>query len=108
MNVSIKERQDSDSMTTLEVTGEIDAFTAPQLKEKLMPLCRDSRVVYLDLSQVDYIDSTGLGVLIGAYKSLRAAAGRLVITGVSPRLERLFRITGLNEIIEIEGTQEDE
>lgn len=108
MNVSIKEREESGGITTLEVAGEIDAFTSPQLKEKLMPLCQDSRVVYLDLTQVDYIDSTGLGVLIGAYKSLRAASGRFVIRGVSPRLERLFRITGLNEIIEIEGTQEDE
>lgn len=102
MNVSIQEKSDSDKVTTLVVQGEVDAFTAPQLREKLMPLCRENREVYLDLSKVEYMDSTGLGVLIGAYKSLRSHDGRLVLTGMNPRLSRLLRITGLSEIIDIE------
>jgi anti-sigma B factor antagonist len=102
MNVSIQEKSDADKVKTLIVEGEVDAFTAPQLREKLMPLCKDSREVYLDLSKVDYMDSTGLGVLIGAYKSLRANRGRLILVGVSPRLNRLLKITGLAEIMDIE------
>lgn len=102
MNVSIEERTQDSDVTTLVVSGEVDAFTAPQLREKLMPLCKSNRKIYLDLSQVDYMDSTGLGVLIGAYKSLCAQNGRLVLTGMSPRLQRLLKITGLTEIIDIE------
>ncbi|MFC4075331.1 STAS domain-containing protein [Salinithrix halophila] len=102
MNVSIQEQTQSDKVTTLVVSGEVDAFTAPQLREKLMPLTRESREIYLDLSEVNYMDSTGLGVLIGAYKSLRVQGGRLVLVGMSPRLSRLLKITGLTEIIDIE------
>jgi anti-sigma B factor antagonist len=102
MNVSIQERTHKEDVTTLVVSGEVDAFTAPQLREKLMPLCKSDQEVHLDLSKVDYMDSTGLGVLIGAYKSLRAHNGRLVLTGMSPRLNRLLQITGLTEIIDIE------
>ncbi|OYD06777.1 STAS domain-containing protein [Paludifilum halophilum] len=102
MNVSIEEKPGTGQSTMLVVSGEVDAYTAPQLREKLMPLCEQNREVYLDLSRVDYMDSTGLGVLIGAYKSLRSQKGRLVLVGVSPRLSRLLKITGLTEIIEIE------
>ncbi|QKG85450.1 STAS domain-containing protein [Kroppenstedtia pulmonis] len=103
MNVSIHEKTSTDrKMKTLIVSGEVDVFTAPQLREKLMPLCREYSAVYLDLSQVGYMDSTGLGVLIGAYKALRAQGGRLVLVGLNPRLNRLLKITGLTEIIDIE------
>ncbi|SMO89096.1 STAS domain-containing protein [Melghirimyces algeriensis] len=102
MNVTIEEQIRSDQERTLVVSGEVDAFTAPQLREKLMPLCQENCKVYLNLSQVDYMDSTGLGVLIGAFKKLRSQRGRLILTGVSPRLKRLLNITGLSEILEIE------
>ncbi|GGA48722.1 anti-sigma factor antagonist [Kroppenstedtia guangzhouensis] len=102
MDVSIREKKQSEQIVTLIVSGEVDAFTAPQLREKLMPLCQKMREVHLNLSQVDYMDSTALGVLIGAYKQLRSRKGRLVLTGMTPRLKRLFRITGLTEVIDIE------
>ncbi|PTX58882.1 anti-sigma B factor antagonist [Melghirimyces profundicolus] len=102
MNVSIEEQTRTDQATTLVVSGEVDAFTAPQLKEKLMPLCKENHEVCLDLSQVEYMDSTGLGVLIGAFKQLRSQGGRLILKGMSPRLKRLMQITGLTEIMDIE------
>ncbi|MFD1427086.1 anti-sigma B factor antagonist [Kroppenstedtia sanguinis] len=102
MDVSIQEKRQSEQIITLIVSGEVDAYTAPQLRERLMPLCQKIGEVRLDLSQVEYMDSTALGVLIGAYKQLRARQGRLVLTGMSPRLKRLFRITGLTEVMDIE------
>ncbi|SFS89573.1 STAS domain-containing protein [Marininema halotolerans] len=102
MNVTIQEHTQSDSATTLVVSGEVDAYTAPQLREKLMPLTKQKQEIFLDLTAVEYMDSTGLGVLIGAYKSLRAQGGRLVLVGMSARLSRLLKITGLTEIIDIE------
>lgn len=102
MNVTIHEKAESDKIATLVVESEVDAYTAPRLRERLIPLCEKAEVVNLDLSKVTYMDSTGLGVLIGAYKALRTSSGRLKIYGINPRLERLFQITGLSEIFCLE------
>lgn len=86
-----------------EVIGEIDAFTVPVLKERLEAVqhIEDVQVV-IDLSTVEYIDSTGLGVLIGFYKALQKVNGYVKIIGVNERVERLFKITGIDKIIDIE------
>lgn len=107
MNLEVKEISTSEKDITLKVEGEIDVFTAPQLREKLMPLCQHGSRIHLDLSKVNYIDSTGLGVLVGAYKAQRASNGRLILTGMNDRIMRLFRITNLHEIIEIEEKNQE-
>jgi anti-sigma B factor antagonist len=87
------------------VEGEIDAYTAPALREKIVPLTeKEGLNVTIDLSGVNYMDSTGLGVLIGAYKSSQKYGSFLKITGLTERVERLFEITGLMEIMDIETT----
>lgn len=107
MNLSITEKRDNRSIR-LFVSGEIDVFTAPNLRERLLPLCQEGETVIVDLSDVDYIDSTGLGVFVGAYKIQQTAAGKMVLTGVGNRLSRLFRITGLQEIMEIEEKKQED
>lgn len=102
MNLTITEKRDAKERTTICVAGEVDVFTAPELRKKLLPICQAGETVVVDLSDVDYIDSTGLGVFIGAYKIQRTTKGKLILTGVNQRLLRLFNITGLHEIIEIE------
>lgn len=93
-----------------KVTGEIDAYTAPSLKERLESVQDENGVqVELNLSGVSYMDSTGLGVFVGFYKRVTASEGQMKITGLNVRLKRLFEITGLDEVMEIEaekgGTQ---
>lgn len=86
-----------------KVVGEVDAFTAPVLKERLVSIQDTPGVqAIIDLTEVDYIDSTGLGIFIGFYKALQRQNGYVKITGVNTRLQRLFEITGLNKIIDIE------
>lgn len=86
-----------------KVVGEIDAFTAPVLKERLESVQSVAAVqAEIDLSEVDYIDSTGLGIFIGFYKAIQKNGGYVKFTGVNERLERLFDITGINKIIDIE------
>jgi anti-sigma B factor antagonist len=68
----------------------------------LLPLCQGGSQITVNLSKVEYIDSTGLGVLIGAYKAQRATCGKLILTGMNARLKRLFKITNLNQIMDIE------
>jgi anti-sigma B factor antagonist len=83
----------------LEVGGEIDVYTAPQLRERLISLVDggDRRVV-VDLGRVEFLDSTGLGVLVGALKRLRGVDGELSLVCPQERLLKIFRITGLDRV----------
>lgn len=86
-----------------KVVGEVDAFTAPVLKERLVSVQNTPGLqAVIDLSEVDYIDSTGLGIFIGFYKALQRQEGYVKMIGVNGRLKRLFDITGIDKIIDIE------
>jgi anti-sigma B factor antagonist len=101
MNILIDVKE-KDSVLAVKVNGEIDAYTAPQLREKLFPLSEKEGVkMVVDLSEVNYMDSTGLGVFVGVFKNVRAHNGEFKIVGLSDRLQRLFEITGLADIIDI-------
>lgn len=101
MNISI-DIKETESKSAVKVSGEIDAYTAPQLREKLFPMSEKEGVnMVVDLSEVNYMDSTGLGVFVGVFKNVRANNGEFKIVGVSDRLQRLFEITGLADIIDI-------
>ncbi|MCW1927657.1 STAS domain-containing protein [Bhargavaea beijingensis] len=107
MNLQVDLREEN-SVQHFKVVGEIDAFTAPVLREKLSELTVQQGVkVEIDLSDVEYMDSTGLGVFVGYFKQVKESGGHVKITGLSPRLKRLFDITGLDEVMDIEGHQED-
>lgn len=87
----------------LKLSGEVDAFTAPKLREELLPLTEvKSSMIIIDLSEIQYMDSTGLGIFIAALKSCKKNEADLKLKGMTPRVERLFEITGLDEIIDIE------
>ncbi|WP_172370727.1 STAS domain-containing protein [Sporosarcina jiandibaonis] len=102
MNLSV-ELSKEDSVQRFHIAGEIDAFTAPVLKDKLAEVQDVPGLqAELNLTDVTYIDSTGLGVFVGFYKTLKANDGYMKIIGVNDRVKRLFEITGLDEIIDIE------
>jgi len=85
------------------VNGEIDAFTAPKLREQLNIIkLTESIQIELDFRDVVYMDSTGLGVIVAFYKNVISVGGDVKLRGLSPRLYRLFNITGLSDIMNIE------
>lgn len=89
---------------TLRLAGEIDAYTAPQLKESFNSLMeQDSREIIVDLEKVTYMDSTGLGVFIGALKSAKEKDKQLKLVNIHERVFRLFQITGLDEIMDLQA-----
>jgi len=103
MNLSVNVQEDS-NVKVLEVNGEIDAYTAPELKETLMPLMKESgNEVEVDLENVQYMDSTGLGVFVSALKVSKESGSHYVLKNVQDRVFRIFEITGLSEIIEIKA-----
>ncbi|SDJ04870.1 STAS domain-containing protein [Natribacillus halophilus] len=106
MNLDVKTETLAEGAKLL-VSGEIDAYTAPQLKEALMPLAekREAYVV-VDLDGVNYIDSTGLGIFVGALKAADQNNGTLRLISLNERVRRLFSITGLDEMIDIDEKRE--
>jgi anti-sigma B factor antagonist len=97
-----------DDRHVVAVRGEIDLFTAPELKQKLTDAIEGgkSRIV-VDLSETTFLDSTALGVLIGAVKRLRSRDGALVIVNVDQNIAKTFEITGLDQIFTIVGTRDE-
>src|SRR4051812_32394459 len=84
------------------VRGEIDLFTAPELKQKLTDAIEGGKTrIVVDLTQTTFLDSTALGVLIGAVKRLRSRDGALVIVNIDQNIAKTFEITGLNQIFTI-------
>ena len=99
-------RQDDVSVVT--VAGEIDVYTAPQLRAVLDEEIggRHARLV-VDLDEVSFLDSTGLGVLVGRLKLVRNQSGWLRIVCSNDRILRVFRITGLDKVFDIHDSLEE-
>jgi anti-sigma B factor antagonist len=88
--------------------GELDLFTAPRFEEVLLKgIKHGARLVVVDLSEVTFVDSTGLGALIGAGKRLRGAEGSLDIVCPRGSIRRLLELTSLDSIIDIYASREE-
>jgi anti-sigma B factor antagonist len=82
--------------------GEIDLFTAPELKQVITEVIENGeRRVAIDLSEVSFLDSTALGVLSGAVKRLRSRGGALAVVNTDSSIAKTFEITGLDQIFTI-------
>ncbi|MFQ3545171.1 STAS domain-containing protein [Halobacillus rhizosphaerae] len=104
MNLTI-DITNKEDVAYVSLSGEVDAFTAPKLKEALLPLTKEERqTVEVDLQNVNYMDSTGLGVFISALKSTKEHNTELKLVQMQDRVYRLFKITGLTEIMNIDTT----
>src|SRR3954453_21128162 len=94
-----------DGWSGLAVGGEIDVATAPRLREQLIGLVNDgNHRIVVDLSAVDFLDSTGLGGLGGALKRVRTHDGDLSLVCDEPRILKVFEITGLTKVFGMYGT----
>ena len=93
--------------TVVEVRGEVDVYTAGALRERLLATIEGgARSVVVDLDRVDFLDSTGLGVLVGALKRLKLAGGRLALVCDSEKLLKVFRITALDRVFTLHDSVE--
>ncbi|MEO5876233.1 MAG: STAS domain-containing protein [Streptosporangiaceae bacterium] len=87
------------------VSGEVDVFTSPELREYLQNLIEEGNLnLILDLTGVEFLDSCGLGVLVGIFHRLQSRDGSLVFAGASERVGKVFHITQLTKIFELYPT----
>lgn len=89
---------------TVVIAGELDHFAAPQIRRRLDEMLEDPTVLHLvlDLENLTFMDSSGIGVLLGRLRTLQARGGSLSVKNMQPPVEKLFRLSGLQRVIGIE------
>ena len=92
-----------DGVLTLKIAGEIDHHCAAALREKLDAAIylHRARTVVLDLSGVGFMDSSGLGLIMGRYAVARRLGGRLIIADPEPAVEKLLAVGAIGSLVEI-------
>ena len=101
MDLTLSTRE-VDGTTIVAVGGEIDVYTAPKLRDKITELVADGVYkIVIDMESVEFLDSTGLGVLVGGLKKVRSHDGSLELICTQDRLLKIFRITGLAKVFVI-------
>ena len=94
-----------DGIEVVDVGGEIDIYTAPRLRDLFIDLAsKNSYQLIVNLEKVEFLDSTGLGVLVGGLKRVRAHDGSLDLVCTQERILKIFRITGLTKVFGIHQT----
>lgn len=108
MDLQFEARQEKE-YTYCRVKGEIDLFNAKALKDRVNSAMEDSLSgnLVLDMQDLKYIDSTGLGILIGIKRRLTENNGRLILIIIDERIKKLFTITGLVNVFDIAGNVEE-
>jgi len=107
MDLMLNEHAAGDS-TVIEVSGEIDVYTAPRLREKIISLVEAGHYrLIVDMERVEFLDSTGLGVLVGGLKRVRQHDGGIDLVCTQGRILRIFRITGLSKVFDIYNSVEE-
>jgi anti-sigma B factor antagonist len=96
----------SDSHTLCRPIGELDAYTVGQFRESLSELAEVTHLL-IDLSEVPFMDSAGLGALIGGIRRTREAGGDVAVACSRPTLTRLLHTTGFDRIVAVTESVED-
>src|SRR5437660_7682899 len=102
LGLDVSER---DGYTVLAVRGEVDVYTAPRFRERLIELVSEGKHrIIVDLEGVDFLDSTGLGVLVGGLTRLRSHEADLLLVCTHSRILKVSETTGLTKIFSIYTT----
>ena len=103
----ISDRKVDDDTHVVSVSGEIDLFTAPEFKQRMSAPIEEGRSnLIVDLSRTTFIDSSSLGVLIGAHRRLKLRGGSLVVVCDDEAIAKTFKITGLDGVFTLAPTVE--
>lgn len=94
--------RDVDGALVIAVSGELDLLAAPELRSRLLDEVRSGRrEIVLDLRETTFMDSTALGVIIAALKTLQERHGRLVLVNTRASIDKTLAITGLDRVLQV-------
>lgn len=98
MDLHIQVRKNSD-IPVIDLTGEVDAYTSARFREMMIEIIEDGGVsLIVNMARVEYIDSSGLGALVGGLKRASEHGGRILIVCDRPQVRKVFEITGLEKV----------
>jgi len=108
VNFQIKDAEIDAETHVIELGGEVDLYTAPEFKERMVELIdAGKKRIVVDLSEATFIDSTTLGVLVGGVKRLRPTGGSMALVCTDQNITKIFEITGLDRVFPIHATREE-
>ena len=98
MQVNFKTQK---NILIIAVNGSIDSNTAPEVQEKVLEASADSKNVILDLTEVDFVSSAGLRVILMVYRQIKSKDGKVVLVGVSEEIKDVMTVTGFANFFEM-------
>lgn len=93
----------------VKVQGELDMLIADKMRDEVDKKLEGNNVknLIINLEKVNFIDSSGLGVIIGRYKKISAVNGRMYIVGARPSVEKILHFSGINKLIPMYSSEQD-
>jgi len=107
MDLQIEVRRQKD-VAVIILKGEVDAYTCARLREAMIEAIEDGGAnLVVDMKNVEYIDSSGLGTLVGGLKRVSERQGTIAVVCTNPQIRKVFDITGLVKVFPIYGSEDD-
>jgi anti-sigma B factor antagonist len=104
-HVSLSDEAVDADMQFLRARGELDLYAAPELKRRLASAIDGGKTpIVVDLTDASFMDSTALGVLLGALERLRVRDGALAVASEQPTILRILEVTGMNQVLNLHKT----
>jgi anti-sigma B factor antagonist len=91
MEVNVREMN---NMKIIAIKGELDGKTAPEAQEKILPLAKSDATLIIDMSQVGYMSSAGLRMMLLIYRQIGASGGSVALVGLTEEVEETMELTG--------------
>ncbi|WP_147633360.1 anti-sigma F factor antagonist [Turicibacter sanguinis] len=87
----------------VNLNGELDHHTADQLRSRLNSVMSESRIQHIvfNLKHLDFMDSSGIGIILGRYNQLKSVNGTVMVIGMKPLVKKVFELSGLSQIIKV-------
>ena len=104
------EMQLNDQVLQAKIIGEIDHHTAKDIREAIDEKLMNAlpKELRLDFTRVSFMDSSGIGLVMGRYKTAHEIGCRVSVSGANPRTVKVFRLSGLSKFVEIQGGSRNE
>lgn len=101
-------QDDSNQTVTAYIYGELDHHIAKQIREEIDLTCQrtEPKQLILDFSELSFMDSSGIGLIMGRYRMMQLLSGKVIVVGVSPQIQKVLKLSGIAELVKIKEKKE--